>query len=422
MGRLKKQTIHVVSVGDAFTLGVVRIMRQMQYHVRVYDPYISPLFKSLLAKYPVDVRGVMHYDDIPNDDIIVMGHGHGHGHVIEGPVVHAQRVWDIYTWFERYVLRGRKVIALMPSPHEACEVAMLVWLLQRCGEDVGYIVEDRELNLVACGHLGTSKWFVMAISPMHPPYMLSSPEVVVMHQVLSYASQIQAYREWIQAMPSSGVVCVMQTHPEFEDVRAFKKIVDDQLMMDYTEEGMSAWTYYVHNKKVFDFMGYVHGQYYAEAVWWSACVAEALGFEKIRSLSMLQHFSGALYPLRWVMQVCGVDCYEDTVRSPADIAYAWSFGEKKTLHLVLYPTNAMLRGMLSFERMSWGSGVRLYVLYHPKLTQEQQMFYEDMGYMYKRAEEVASAVVEHMRSGDMCVTCSSWDMDFFYDILLQQVS
>jgi hypothetical protein len=156
------------------------------------------------------------------------------------------------------------------------------------------------------------------------------------------------------------------------------------------------------------------------AVWIASCVADALGHDRVRALSMMQYFTGLHAPLCYVGNIAGLECYEDRVRSSVDLRYAWSMGDKTPLHLIIYPTNALLRHMLHPKEMPWGQGVKVYVLEHPKLDPGESHYFYHMGYIYPHVRDLARAVIGNMRAGDVCVGCSTEDMGWIFNAILDE--
>jgi UDP-N-acetylmuramate: L-alanyl-gamma-D-glutamyl-meso-diaminopimelate ligase len=143
--------------------GIALLARALGHRVTGSDANVYPPMSEQLAAAGIPLTegwSPAALDPVP--DVVVVGNALSRGN----PLVEAVLDRDLAyasgpQWLAAHVLRGRWVLAVAGTHGKTTTSAMLAWILERAGEDPGFLIGGVPVNFGVSARLGTGRAFVV---------------------------------------------------------------------------------------------------------------------------------------------------------------------------------------------------------------------------------------------------------------------
>lgn len=157
--------IHLLSICGTLMTPCALLAQELGHTVSGSDVQMGPPMGGILHQAAIPCcldLDVDHLARLPADALILVGNKLRRGiPVTEAMLNGPRRFLSAPAWLQRDVLQGRHVVVVAGTHGKTTTTAMIAWMLQHTGRDVGYLIGGLPMGFDAPAHLGTDPIFVI---------------------------------------------------------------------------------------------------------------------------------------------------------------------------------------------------------------------------------------------------------------------
>lgn len=155
--------IHILGICGTFMGGAAMLARQLGHKVTGSDANVYPPMSTMLKQHGIEI--IEGYDPAqlePAPDLVVIGNAMSRGNpCVEYVLNRNLRYTSGPQWLQEFLLHERWVLAVSGTHGKTTTASMLVWILEECGYQPGFLVGGVLGNFGLSACLGESMFFVV---------------------------------------------------------------------------------------------------------------------------------------------------------------------------------------------------------------------------------------------------------------------
>lgn len=180
------------------------------YQVSGSDDAIYEPMKSQLDAHEIEVTSFSDWNTDHCDSYLVGNIMKRGMPIIEKLISQGKTLWSGPEWLSKHILYNRRVIVVAGTHGKTSTTALIAWIMQQAGHDIGYLIGGVPCDLPSPVHLGSSPWFVIEGDEYDTAYFDKRPKL--MH-----------YRPWL----------LLLNNCEFDHADIYRDLEAIQLQFQY---------------------------------------------------------------------------------------------------------------------------------------------------------------------------------------------
>lgn len=227
--------IHILGICGTFMGGIAVLAKQLGYTVTGSDANVYPPMSTQLVEQGIGL--IEGYDPSqldPQPDLVVIGNAMSRGNPCVEAVLN-QRI--PYTsgpqWLLEHVLKDRWVLAVAGTHGKTTTAAMLAWILEDCGLELGFLIGGVPGNFSVSARLGAAPFFVIeadeydsAFFDKRSKFVHYRPSTVILNNlefdhadIFADLGDIQRqFHHLLRMVPSHGRILTPSQTPALDEV------------------------------------------------------------------------------------------------------------------------------------------------------------------------------------------------------------
>jgi UDP-N-acetylmuramate: L-alanyl-gamma-D-glutamyl-meso-diaminopimelate ligase len=156
------QKIHILGICGTFMGGLALLARESGYEVTGSDENIYPPMSDHLNEQGIKITLGYAVEDIPEADVYLIGNALSRGNeAVEYLLNKRANILSGPEWLYTSILRNKKVIAVSGTHGKTSTTAMIAWIFEHAGKDIGYLIAGKPNNFEVSSRLGAEEVFVI---------------------------------------------------------------------------------------------------------------------------------------------------------------------------------------------------------------------------------------------------------------------
>ena len=154
--------IHILGICGTFMGGLALLARESGYEVTGCDENIYPPMSDHLNEQGIKIKHGYSVEDIPEADVYLIGNALSRGNeAVEYLLNKRASILPGPEWLYTSILRNKKVIAVSGTHGKTSTTAMIAWIFEHAGKDIGYLIAGKPNNFEVSSRLGAEEVFVI---------------------------------------------------------------------------------------------------------------------------------------------------------------------------------------------------------------------------------------------------------------------
>ena len=154
--------IHILGICGTFMGGLALLARESGYEVTGCDENIYPPMSDHLNEQGIKIKHGYSVEDIPEADVYLIGNALSRGNeAVEYLLNKRANILSGPEWLYTSILRNKKVIAVSGTHGKTSTTAMIAWIFEHAGKDIGYLIAGKPNNFEVSSRLGAEEVFVI---------------------------------------------------------------------------------------------------------------------------------------------------------------------------------------------------------------------------------------------------------------------
>lgn len=339
-------TIHILGIAGTFMGGVAALARELGHTVQGSDQAVYPPMSTQLEQLGIALRqGYLAANIGAECDSVVIGNALSRGNpAVEHVLDQAMDYTSGAQWLAQHVLPGRTTIAVAGTHGKTTTTSLVAWLLDRAGQDPGFLIGGVVPDFGVSARLGNGKAFVVeadeydtAFFDKRSKFVHYRPQVAILNN-LEYdhadifpdlAAIERQFHHLVRTVPGNGRLIVNAADGNLARVLAmgcwtpvetfgFEDGLSWQARLEAADGSVfSVWHNGVELGRVrWSLLGN-HNVLNALA---ALAAVHAVGVDPAPLLASLAGFGGIKRRLEVVGQAAGITVYDDFAHHPTAIA------------------------------------------------------------------------------------------------------
>ena len=225
-------SIHLLGICGTLMTPCALLARQLGYVVSGSDTQLAPPMGTILQQSGIACSldlDTDHLHRLDPDALILVGNKLRRGMPVTEALLDGRRTFlSAPAWLQREVLQGRHVVVVAGTHGKTTTTAMIAWMLQQSGRDVGYLIGGCPRGFEAPAHCGSDPVFVIegdeydtAFFDKQAKFLHYWPKTLVLttieHDHLdiypSMSRYLDAFHFLIRLVPGNGCIVAMPEDP-----------------------------------------------------------------------------------------------------------------------------------------------------------------------------------------------------------------
>ena len=214
--------IHILGICGTFMGGLALLARESGYEVTGCDENIYPPMSDHLNEQGIKIKHGYSVEDIPEADVYLIGNALSRGNeAVEYLLNKRANILSGPEWLYTSILRNKKVIAVSGTHGKTSTTAMIAWIFEHAGKDIGYLIAGKPNNFEVSSRLGTENIFVIeadeydtAFFDKRAKFIHYHPDILVLNNIefdhadiYSDLSEIlKQFHHLIRTLPSNASI------------------------------------------------------------------------------------------------------------------------------------------------------------------------------------------------------------------------
>ena len=226
------QKIHILGICGTFMGGLALLARESGYEVTGCDENIYPPMSDHLNEQGIKIKHGYSVEDIPEADVYLIGNALSRGNAaVEYLLNKRANILSGPEWLYASILRNKKVIAVSGTHGKTSTTAMIAWIFEHAGKNIGYLIAGKPNNFEVSSRLGTENVFVIeadeydtAFFDKRAKFIHYHPDILVLNNIefdhadiYSDLSQIlKQFHHLIRTLPADASIIFPETDNNIE--------------------------------------------------------------------------------------------------------------------------------------------------------------------------------------------------------------
>ena len=445
--------LHILGICGTFMGGIAAIAKAAGHRVTGCDTNVYPPMSEQLAALGIELIPGFGVEQLAlKPDVWVVGNVVTRGNpLMEAILDRGDRYVSGPQWLAEQMLTGRHVLAVAGTHGKTTASAMLAWILERGGQNPGFLIGGVPQDFPVSARLTESKYFVIeadeydtAFFDKRSKFVHYRPRTVILNNLEFDHADIfddlaaieRQFHHFVRIVPGSGLIVANGQDPAL--ARVLKAGAWTPIEYFGTRQGWEAgeadangafevaWQGRVAGRVKWSQLG-AHNQANALA---ALAAARHVGVAPEQGIVALSSFSGVRRRMQVRGEAGGVTVYDDFAHHPTAIRTTLEglrrrVGRSRILAVLEPRSNTMRRGVLKDALPeSLGDADRTFV-YTAGLGWDAAAVFRAMG---ERArcdadlERLVGAVAAEARSGDHVLVMSNGGFGGIHEKLLDRLS
>lgn len=379
--------IHILGICGTFMGSLAVIARELGHRVTGSDQGVYPPMSTQLQAQGISLMEGFDPSHLqPAPDLVLVGNAMSRGNAeVEALLNRNIDYMSGPEWLAREVLRHRWVLAVAGTHGKTTTTAMLLWILEQAGFDVGYLVGGVPLDFPVSARLGSSDFFVIeadeydsAFFDKRSKFVHYRPRTLILNNLEYDHADIfdnveaieRQFHHLVRTVPANGLIVrpALDVHLDRVLEQGCWSSVQDTAIgseVSYTTD----WRAELLSEDGSRFMVIHHEQPVATVDWAQTglhnvrnalaaiVAARHVGVTPDHAVAALCRFSGVKRRMELLTEVAGVRVYDDFAHHPTAIATTLEglrnrVGEESILALIEPRSNTMQQGVHSQTLLS----------------------------------------------------------------------
>ncbi|GGY68578.1 UDP-N-acetylmuramate:L-alanyl-gamma-D-glutamyl-meso-diaminopimelate ligase [Marinobacter zhanjiangensis] len=371
--------IHILGICGTFMGSLAVLARELGHKVTGSDHGVYPPMSTQLEAQGIELMEGYRPENLkPAPDLVLIGNAMSRGN----PEVEAvlNRNLD-YTsgpeWLSREVLRDRWVLALAGTHGKTTTTSMLLWILEQCGFEAGYLVGGVPQDFPVSARLGNSDFFVIeadeydsAFFDKRSKFVHYRPHTCVLNNLEFDHADIfddveaieRQFHHLVRTVPSKGMIIRPAIDGHLDKALEMGCWSPVQTTAIGSEAAAPNWRAELLADDGSSFMLIHHEQPIATVNWKmtglhnvrnalsAIAAARHVGVTPDHAVSALNRFGGVKRRMELLADISGVRVYDDFAHHPTAIATTLDglrhqVGDERIIALVEPRSNTMQQGV-----------------------------------------------------------------------------
>jgi|TARA_B110000459_G_C16611673_1_gene496530 UDP-N-acetylmuramate: L-alanyl-gamma-D-glutamyl-meso-diaminopimelate ligase len=217
-----KKRVHILGICGTFMGGLALLARESGFQVSGCDENVYPPMSEHLADEGIEIISGYKLADLPEADIYLVGNAMSRGNeIIEYLLNTKANIVSGPEWVYENILKEKKVIAVSGTHGKTSTTAMIAWIFEYVGKDIGYLIAGKPKDFKASSRLGTENIFVIeadeydtAFFDKRAKFVHYHPDVLIINNlefdhadIYKDLSAIQTqFHHLIRSMPQNSLI------------------------------------------------------------------------------------------------------------------------------------------------------------------------------------------------------------------------
>ena len=159
---MSKKKVHILGICGTFMGGLALLAKEKGLEVTGCDTNFYPPMSDHLQDMGIEIMEGFDISDLPEADEFVVGNSMSRGNsAVEYLLSNRLNIISGPDWLYKNVLKDKQVIAVSGTHGKTTTTAMISWILQDQGIDVGYLIAGKPKNFQKSAKFGKSNIFVI---------------------------------------------------------------------------------------------------------------------------------------------------------------------------------------------------------------------------------------------------------------------
>ena len=219
---MNNKRVHILGICGTFMGGLALLAREYGFQVTGCDENIYPPMSDHLSDQGINIIPGYNAGDLPEADVYLIGNAMSRGNeAVEYLLNKKKNLVSGPEWLYQNILRKKKVIAVSGTHGKTSTTAMISWVFEFLGRDVGYLIAGKPKNFELSSRLGTEDIFIIeadeydtAFFDKRAKFVHYHPDVLVINNlefdhadIYSDLSEIKKqFHHLIRALPQNASI------------------------------------------------------------------------------------------------------------------------------------------------------------------------------------------------------------------------
>lgn len=371
--------IHILGICGTFMGSLAVLARELGHRVTGSDQGVYPPMSTQLEAQGIELMEGYRPENLkPAPDLVLIGNAMSRGNAEVEAVLN--RNLDYMSgpeWLAREVLRDRWVLAVAGTHGKTTTTSMLLWILEQCGFEVGYLVGGVPKDFPVSARLGKSDFFVIeadeydsAFFDKRSKFVHYRPHTCVLNNLEFDHADIfdnveaieRQFHHLVRTVPSKGAIIRPAVDAHLDNALARGCWSPVQTTAIGSEAGAPNWRAELLSDDGSRFMLIHHEQPVATVNWnmtglhnvrnalSAIAAARHVGVTPDHAVSALNRFGGVKRRMELLADIDGVRVYDDFAHHPTAIATTLEglrhrVGQEQIIALIEPRSNTMQQGV-----------------------------------------------------------------------------
>ena len=188
---MSKQRVHILGICGTFMGCLALIARELGFEVTGSDENIYPPMSNHLLNQGIKINQGYKKSDLPEADVYLVGNSLSRGNPSVEFILESKLTFSSGPdWLANNILKHKKVIAVAGTHGKTTTSAMLTWIFEKEGFDVGYLIAGIPKNFEKSSRIGSNEIFIIeadeydtAFFDKRAKFIHYSPDLLIINNI-----------------------------------------------------------------------------------------------------------------------------------------------------------------------------------------------------------------------------------------------
>lgn len=371
--------IHILGICGTFMGSLAVLARELGHKVTGSDQGVYPPMSTQLEAQGIGLMEGYRPENLkPAPDLVLIGNAMSRGNLEVEAVLNGNLDYmSGPEWLSREVLKDRWVLAVAGTHGKTTTTSMLLWILEQCGFEAGYLVGGVPKDFPVSARLGNSDFFVIeadeydsAFFDKRSKFVHYRPHTCILNNLEFDHADIfddveaieRQFHHLVRTVPSKGAIIRPALDHHLDKALEMGCWSPVQTTAIGSEAGAPDWRAELLSDDGSAFM-LVHHEQPVATVNWSMtglhnvrnalsaiAAARHVGVTPDHAVSALNRFGGVKRRMELLGDIAGVRVYDDFAHHPTAIATTLEglrnqVGDERIIALIEPRSNTMQQGV-----------------------------------------------------------------------------
>ncbi len=227
--------IHILGICGTFMGGIAQLAKAAGHSVTGSDQNVYPPMSTLLADADIVVRSGYTPENIPDDtELVIVGNALSRGNPAVEYVLNEKLPYiSGPQWLGEHYLNQTTVLAVAGTHGKTTTTSMLAWILERAGENPGFLIGGAPQNFSASARAGSGRCFVVeadeydtAFFDKRSKFVHYRPQIAVLNNlefdhadIFANLAEIQKqFHHLVRTVPGQGAIIANAQYDALDEV------------------------------------------------------------------------------------------------------------------------------------------------------------------------------------------------------------